>query len=129
MSKKTEKNIEIPSILENNQYGKIEWIEKHDEFIKSGKLSEAEKWVMITYCSNYGNWVSAEIRLQQEGLITYAGNGTPIPNPLFGLQQGYFNSMMKAAMQIGLTPKTKIKSGAKAKITKLASLKQESKIG
>jgi P27 family predicted phage terminase small subunit len=118
MSKKTDKNIEIPSILENNQYGKIEWIEKHDE-----------KWVLITYCSNYGNWVSAEIRLQQEGLITYAGNGTPIPNPLFGLQQGYFNSMMKAAMQIGLTPKTKIKSGAKAKITKLAALKQESKIG
>lgn len=121
--------IDIPEILENNEYGKIEWIEKYDEFIKSGKLSESEKWTLIVYCSNYGNWKSAEIRLQQQGLITYAGNKTPIPNPLFGLQQGYFNSMMKAAMQIGITPKTRLKNGTKAKVSKLELLKDQSKIG
>jgi len=67
--------------------------------------------------------------MQVEGSTIIAGNGTEIPNPKHAMKQSSFNAMMKAAMQIGITPKSRIKSTTKAKMSKLDSIRIAAKNG
>jgi P27 family predicted phage terminase small subunit len=126
--KKTEGNkIEIPLILQNNKFGKIEFIRLFEEVLGSGKVESKEEFAFITYCAEYGNYVQFELDMQKEGSTIIAGNGTEIPNPKHAMKQSSFNAMMKAAMQIGITPKSRIKSTTKAKLSKLDLIKEKSK--
>ena len=121
--------IEIPNILEKNLYGKEEYLKLYDEVLGSGKVEAKEQFAFITYCAEYGNYVKFELDMQVEGSTIIAGNGTEIPNPKHAMKQSSFNAMMKAAMQIGITPKSRIKSTTKAKLSKLDLLKEKSKHG
>lgn len=115
------KKIKIPLILQNNEVGKSTYLELYNDV--AANLSAAEKLTFINYCVEYGNYVQYELMLKKEGVTVVAGNGTEIPHPLFNIKQTSYNAMMKAAMQLGLTPKSKIKSTAKAKISKLEDLR------
>jgi P27 family predicted phage terminase small subunit len=121
--------IEIPNILINNKFGKEEYLKLYDEVLGNGKVEAKEEFAFITYCAEYGNYVKFELDMQVEGSTIIAGNGTEIPNPKHAMKQSSFNAMMKAAMQIGLTPKSRIKSTTKAKMSKLDSLREMAKNG
>jgi P27 family predicted phage terminase small subunit len=128
--KKTELNkIEIPLILQNNRFGKVEYLRLYDEVLGVGKVETKEEFAFITYCAEYGNYIQFELDMQKEGSTIIAGNGTEIPNPKHAMKQSSFNAMMKAAMQIGITPKSRIKSNTKAKLSRLDLLKDKSKHG
>jgi P27 family predicted phage terminase small subunit len=119
--------IEVPNILINNKFGKEEFLKLYDEVLGSGKVEAKELFAFVTYCAEYGNYVKFELDMQVEGSTIIAGNGTEIPNPKHAMKQSSFNAMMKAAMQIGLTPKSRIKSTTKAKMSKLDSLREMAK--
>ena len=121
--------IEIPNILINNKFGKEEYLKLYDEVLGSGKVEAKEQFAFITYCAEYGNYTKFELDMQVEGSTIIAGNGTEIPNPKHAMKQSSFNAMMKAAMQIGITPKSRIKSTAKAKMSKLDSIRELAKNG
>lgn len=121
--------IEIPNILINNKFGKEEYLKLYDEVLGSGKVEAKEQFAFITYCAEYGNYTKFELDMQVEGSTIIAGNGTEIPNPKHAMKQSSFNAMMKAAMQIGITPKSRIKSTTKAKMSKLDLIKEKSKHG
>ena len=121
--------IEVPNILINNKFGKEEYLKLYDEVLGSGKVEAKEQFAFITYCAEYGNYTKFELDMQVEGSTIIAGNGTEIPNPKHAMKQSSFNAMMKAAMQIGITPKSRIKSTTKAKLSKLDLLKEKSKHG
>ena len=121
--------IEIPNILEKNLYGKEEYLKLYDEVLGSGKVEAKEQFAFITYCAEYGNYTKFELDMQVEGSTIIAGNGTEIPNPKHAMKQSSFNAMMKAAMQIGITPKSRIKSTTKAKMSKLDSIRELAKNG
>ena len=121
--------IEVPNILINNKFGKEEYLKLYDEVLGSGKVEAKEQFAFITYCAEYGNYVKFELDMQVEGSTIIAGNGTEIPNPKHAMKQSSFNAMMKAAMQIGITPKSRIKSTTKAKISKLDSIRIAAKNG
>lgn len=128
--KKTETNkIEVPLILQNNKFGKVEYLRLYAEVLGSGKVEPKEEFAFITYCSEYGNYIDFELAMQKEGSTIIAGNGTEIPNPKHAMKQSSFNAMYKAAMQIGITPKSRIKSNTKAKLSKLDILKDMAKNG
>jgi len=121
--------IEVPNILINNKFGKEEFLKLYDEVLGSGKVEAKEQFAFITYCAEYGNYVKFELDMQVEGSTIIAGNGTEIPNPKHAMKQSSFNAMMKAAMQIGITPKSRIKSTTKAKMSKLDSIRIAAKNG
>ena len=121
--------IEIPNILEKNLYGKEEYLKLYEEVLGSGKVEAKEEFAFITYCAEYGNYTKFELDMQVEGSTIIAGNGTEIPNPKHAMKQSSFNAMMKAAMQIGITPKSRIKSTTKAKMSKLDSIRIAAKNG
>ncbi len=121
--------IEIPNILINNKFGKEEYLKLYDEVLGNGKVEAKEEFAFITYCAEYGNYVQFELDIQKYGATIIAGNGTEIPNPKHAMKQSSFNAMMKAAMQIGLTPKSRIKSTTKAKMSKLDLLRELAKNG
>lgn len=127
--KKEINKIEVPLILQNNKFGKVEYLRLYSEVIESGKVELKEQFAFITYCAEFGNYVQFELDMQKEGSTIIAGNGTEIPNPKHAMKQSSFNAMMKAAMQIGITPKSRIKSSAKAKLSKLDMLKDMAKNG
>ena len=127
--KKEINKIEVPLILQNNKFGKTEYLRLYSEVIESGKVELKEQFAFVTYCAEYGNYVQFELDMQKEGTTIIAGNGTEIPNPKHAMKQSSFNAMMKAAMQIGITPKSRLKSTTKAKMSKLELLKQKSKNG
>lgn len=129
MKKTDKKQIEVPLILQNNKFGKVEYLRLYAEVIGSGKVELKEQFAFITYCAEYGNYVQFELDMQKEGSTIIAGNGTEIPNPKHAMKQSSFNAMMKAAMQIGITPKSRIKSSTKAKLSKLDILKDMAKNG
>lgn len=129
MKKTDKKGIEVPLILQNNKYGKVEYLRLFSEVIESGKVELKEQFAFITYCAEFGNYVQFELDMQKEGSTIIAGNGTEIPNPKHAMKQSSFNAMMKAAMQIGITPKSRIKSSTKAKLSKLDILKDMAKNG
>ena len=129
MKKTQEPKIEIPLILEKNKYGKEEYLRLYDEVLGSGKVEVKEQFAFLTYCAEYGNYIQFELDMQKEGSTIIAGNRTKIPNPKHAMKQSSFNAMMKAAMQIGITPKSRLKSTTKAKMSKLELLKQKSKNG
>ena len=121
--------IEVPNILINNKFGKEEYLKLYDEVLGSGKVEAKEQFAFITYCAEYGNYTKFELDMQVEGSTIIAGNGTEIPNPKHAMKQSSFNAMMKAAMQIGITPKSRIKSTTKAKMSKLDSIRIAAKHG
>jgi P27 family predicted phage terminase small subunit len=121
--------IEIPNILINNKFGKEEYLKLYNEVLGSGKVEAKEQFAFITYCAEYGNYTKFELDMQVEGSTIIAGNGTEIPNPKHAMKQSSFNAMMKAAMQIGITPKSRIKSTTKAKMSKLDSIREFAKNG
>ena len=119
--------IEVPNILINNKFGKEEFLKLYDEVLGNGKVEAKELFAFVTYCAEYGNYTQFELDIQKYGATIIAGNGTEIPNPKHAMKQSSFNAMMKAAMQIGLTPKSRIKSTTKAKMSKLDSLRELAK--
>lgn len=121
--------IEVPNILINNKFGKEEYLKLYEEVLGSGKVEAKEQFAFITYCAEYGNYTKFELDMQVEGSTIIAGNGTEIPNPKHAMKQSSFNAMMKAAMQIGITPKSRIKSTTKAKMSKLDSIRIAAKNG
>lgn len=129
MKKTDKKEIEVPLILQNNKFGKVEYLRLYAEVIESGKVELKEQFAFITYCAEFGNYVQFELDMQKEGSTIIAGNGTKIPNPKHAMKQSSFNAMMKAAMQIGITPKSRIKSSTKAKLSKLDVLKKMAENG
>jgi P27 family predicted phage terminase small subunit len=129
MKKTDKKEIEVPLILQNNKYGKVEYLRLYSEVIESGKVELKEQFAFITYCAEYGNYVQFELDMQKEGSTIIAGNGTEIPNPKHAMKQSSFNAMMKAATQIGITPKSRIKNTTKAKLSKLDLLKKMAENG
>jgi P27 family predicted phage terminase small subunit len=125
----TKKKIDIPFILFLNKYGKIEYERLFVEEIQKVDLTPAQQNTFIIYCAEYGNYVQLELEIQIEGLIIKAGNGTLIPNPKVAMKQACFKSLMMAATQLGLTPKSKLKSTGKAKMSMLDTLKSKAKSG
>jgi len=121
--------IEVPNILINNKFGKEEFLKLYDEVLGNGKVEAKELFAFVTYCAEYGNYTQFELDIQKYGATIIAGNGTEIPNPKHAMKQSSFNAMMKAAMQIGLTPKSRIKSTTKAKMSKLDSIREFAKNG
>jgi P27 family predicted phage terminase small subunit len=119
--------IKIPEILEKNEHGKIEYLKLHHEFIELKEIEPMEQFCFITYCIEYGNFIKLEMDLQAEGLTLKAGNGTIMPNPKYAMKQNSFNSMMKAALHLGLTPKSRLKKAVKVKLSMLDSLREKAK--
>lgn len=119
--------IKIPTILEKNEHGKSEYLKLYHEFIEQKTIDKIEQFCFITYCVEYGNFMQLETDLQHEGLTLKAGNGTVIPNPKYAMKQASFNAMMKAALHLGITPKSRLKKTVKVKMSKLDLLRQKSK--
>lgn len=123
------KRIDIPFILENNEYGKLEFVKLYDEVVTKANLTPAQQNCFIIYCVEIGNYIKLELEILEEGEVILAGNKTPIPNPKVNMKQSALKSFMAAAIQLGITPKSKLKSTTKAKMSTLEILKNKSKNG
>lgn len=111
------------------EYGKQEWIKNFSELEEKLTINAFDLNTFAMYCDALGNYRYSSEQVIKLGSVMKSKSGTPMENPHCYLMERYRKSFVSLAVQLGLTPKSKIKSGVKAKITKLASLKQESKIG
>jgi P27 family predicted phage terminase small subunit len=118
--------IVVPSILQKNKYGQKEYIDNYQEVVVNGNLTGKEIFCFVSYCVEYGNYMQLEADLVKEGLTCIAGNGTEIPNPKYNMKLASFNAMLKAAMQLNMTPKSRQKKTI-AKMHKLDGIRNQAK--
>lgn len=111
------------------EYGKEEWNKNYTELEEKLNINSFDLNTFAMYCDALGNYRFSNEQIIKMGSVLKSKSGTPMENPHCYLKERYRKSFVSLAVQLGLTPKSKIKSSSKAKITKLASLKQESKIG
>ncbi len=110
-----------------------EWRRITGEFKELGVITKLDMAVLAQYCEAYSKWAQAERMIQEKGMIftlpaktkTFkdgtvekSGGGFPIMNPYFHIANKAKDQMIKAAIELGITPssRSRVKSiGPKVK--------------
>lgn len=111
------------------EYGKQEWNKLYKELEEKLTINSFDLNVFAMYCDALGNYRYSSEQIIKMGSVVKTKNGMPLENPHCYLMERYRKSFVSLAVQLGLTPKSKLKSTAKAKMSKLELLKQKSKNG
>lgn len=116
---------------------RAEWRRMGAELHKLGLLAEIDKGVFALYCESYSAWAQESILIQTEGTIimtpdikTTKKDGTvtekkghPITNPRLILANQAKDRMLKALVEMGMSPSSR----ARVKITPQEEKKDETK--
>jgi P27 family predicted phage terminase small subunit len=87
-----------------------------------GMLTNLDKAVFASYCQAYSMWASATIKLQEQGMIfktpgktrtfkdgsvEQSGGGYPMVNPWWNVINKENEKMMKALVEMGMSPSSR----------------------
>ena len=101
---------------------KKEWRRMAKELEPLGILTKLDKAVFAVYCEAFSIWAKATKEIQEKGMIfstpgktkTYkdgsvekTGGGFPIMNPYFPIANKAKEQMMKALIEMGMTPSSR----------------------
>jgi P27 family predicted phage terminase small subunit len=111
------------------EYGKQEWIKNFSELEEKLTINAFDLNTFAMYCDALGNYRYSSEQIIKLGSVMKSKSGTPMENPHCYLMERYRKSFVSLAVQLGLTPKSKLKSTTKAKMSRLDLLKEKSKHG
>jgi P27 family predicted phage terminase small subunit len=86
---------------------KIEWCRMAVNMEPLGILTNLDKAIFAMYCEAYANWAMATIRVQTEGMVSITDKGYPIQNPYFSIANKAKEQMLKAMVEMGMTPSSR----------------------
>lgn len=87
--------------------GKNEWERMGTELMRLGLLTVADQTAFAAYCQQYEIWVEASVKVQKEGMLTYAKNGFPMLSPHMTIQNKAQSEMRKWLVEFGMTPSSR----------------------
>jgi P27 family predicted phage terminase small subunit len=83
---------------------KDEWERMSKELLPLGLLTSIDKAIFASYCQAWSTWVEATERVRDEGLVIKASTGTLIFNPYLSIENKANEQMLKALVEIGMSP-------------------------
>jgi P27 family predicted phage terminase small subunit len=72
-----------------------------------GILTKLDKAVFAIYCQAYSTWVQATRKIQEMGMVRITKNGYTEQNPFFPIANKAKEQMMKALVELGMTPSSR----------------------
>ena len=74
---------------------------------ENGLITKMDKALFAAYCQSYGDWVDISKTLKTEECMHKTAAGNTTVNPRIWLRDKARNSMIKAAVQFGLSPSSR----------------------
>ena len=74
---------------------------------ENGLITKMDKALFAAYCQSYGDWVDISKTLKTEECIHKTATGNTTVNPRIWLRDKARNSMIKTAVQFGLSPSSR----------------------
>jgi P27 family predicted phage terminase small subunit len=112
-----------------SDYGKLEWKRLITEMEEKNLVGTFDLNIFAMYCDALGNYRKCSEDVIKRGAVVKSKNGMPLENPNSYLMERHRKAFVSLAVQLGLTPKSKIKGTTKAKMSMLDSLKIKAKNG
>ena len=84
-----------------------EWRRMAKELEPLGLLTGLDKAVFASYCQAWSIWVEATMKVRDSGLVVKASTGTPMMNPYLPIVNKANEQMMKALVEIGMSPSSR----------------------
>ena len=92
---------------------KAEWKRAVKELEPLGMLTKLDKAVLARYCQAFSTWAQATRKITEMGMVRITKNGFTEQNPYFPIANKASEQMMKALVEIGMTPSSR----ARVKVT------------
>jgi P27 family predicted phage terminase small subunit len=91
-----------PAILD--QVGAAEWERISAIMTASGVLTEADRAVLLLYCSAWSEWHKLQEQLKATGAIIRSPDGVLYQNPILAVRNRTAETLAKMAASLGLDP-------------------------
>src|SRR5262245_18752325 len=93
-----------------SEIARAEWDRLAPLMIESGHVSTVDKVALLAYCEKYGQWRRLEAEADAAPLTTKSPkSGYEIAHPLRGMANQSFTLMLRAAVELGITPSSRSK--------------------
>lgn len=86
---------------------KKEWKRAGKVLRPLGLLTEMDMMIFAAYCEAYSRWVYAVKKIQEMGYVRIGEEGAPITNPYLRVAREAYDQMIKAGIQIGMSPSSR----------------------
>lgn len=90
-----------------SQAAKTEWSRVVDTLSGRGTIGSLDMAVLAVYCQAWADWLDVSRRIKKAGLtgkLHTTKRGRVMMTGMISLQRNYFDQMMKAAAELGLSP-------------------------
>jgi P27 family predicted phage terminase small subunit len=86
---------------------KTEWKRVTKELHKIGVLSRIDRAVLVAYCTAWGDLVTAEAQIEDEGAVIVSDKGGMYQNPWVAIKKRSMDQIVKFAAEFGMTPSSR----------------------
>jgi P27 family predicted phage terminase small subunit len=84
-----------------------EWRRMAKELEPLGLLTNLDKAVFASYCQAWSTWIYGWEKIREKGMVVMASTGTPMLNPYYPIINKANEQMMKALIEIGMSPSSR----------------------
>lgn len=113
---------EIPKCPKHlDKEARKEWNRVTKEFADLGIISQLDMAVLASYCQEFSTWAKAQKKIQETGMVftptasvavrkdgtEVKKQGTPMINPYFRVANDASDRMLRAAVELGITPSSR----------------------
>ena len=95
-----------PSELAGDALALTEWTRILDA-LSHGHCTTVDRATLAAYCRKYSQWCRLEAEADKHAFLIKAPSGYPIPNPAIGMANKALSLMLKAAVELGITPSSR----------------------
>jgi P27 family predicted phage terminase small subunit len=93
----------LPSALKGHAGAAAEW-RRIIGTLGRGHVTDVDRAILIAYCLKYEEWQTLERQAASAKAVIVARSGYPMPNPLRAMANKALTLMLKAAVELGITP-------------------------
>lgn len=83
-----------------------EWERLYPILSANGVVTEADQWLLASYCQHYSDWIRLTLALRDDGDILDSRNGEK-KNPLFAVRAQVHSALLAVAQQLGFSPQSR----------------------
>jgi len=96
---------DIPPVeLEGDSVATAEWVRVAPMLRVSGLVTMAERSALTAMCQKWSEYLEAQKKVRQLGMLVKKPNGVPMTNPYLAMADHALNHCRKLWVELGLTP-------------------------